>query len=196
MRRVLFISLNHTTSTYLLLFCFFSTLVFAHASETNEGKDSISSISKNVVTIKGNTTIYINENTSTSQFEIKHIANKDKVVHEKRVKEEVKKEINKNSNNLVVEKNKNTHPNISSLTNKTFSYLPYKESSFFLKNKSTVSGIFYQISYNHSMLFWTYISKIINDDIKYKKTEYNYIFCDYSICLSHLEIRSPSFFYT
>lgn len=40
----------------------------------------------------------------------------------------------------------------------------------------------------------TQLKKKINQYKKYFKKYYNYMFCNYSICLSHLYIRSPSCF--
>ncbi len=58
MRRVLFLFLDHFSSTYLLLFCFFCSIyINAHNVEIKERDDSIPTISKGLVTIKENTTV-------------------------------------------------------------------------------------------------------------------------------------------
>lgn len=73
-------------------------------------------------------------------------------------------------------------------------YLPYKESTFFISSKSILLALYPINSFNIIIFYSNYLNKNYEPKIKLKLSTYNYIFCDYAICLSHLEIRSPSLF--
>ena len=190
MRRVLVLFLDHTVSIYLLLFYFFSTFVFAHNVKTKESNDSILLVSENLVFVEENTTFYISENTIISNIgtEDKNDTSPSKqnrILKKQIFKTSINKSKSKDKQNLSQSKKVYKHEKLF--------YLPYKSSTFLNLYKPSSLGVYYEIFYNYSTLFITFINKIIDNDIQNKK-KYHYIFCDYSICLSHLEIRSPSLF--
>lgn len=186
MIRFLLLFIDHTTSTYLILFYFLSTFAFAFNVETNDNNDSVLLISNNELIIKGKTIIYISEETVISNFEVIHLDEPDTItiVEEKNKKESFKK-LNK------LKKNKNQDSEISTLKNKIVSYLPYESYAFFINYISISLGIFPTTDYGKFFLHSDYINNYFEFSVKYKILYYNYIFCDYSICLSQLEIRSP-----
>ncbi|MDH2208654.1 MULTISPECIES: hypothetical protein [Empedobacter] len=192
MRRVLFLFLDHFSSTYLLLFCFFCSIyVNAYNVEIKERDDSIPTISKGLVTIKENTTFYISKNTIISNCEIKDSINHEKNIKKRKSKEKIKR---KNTNNSNLKKSRNNSYDLSTLINKKICYLPYKESTFFISSKSILLALYTINSFNIIIFYSNSFNKNYEPKIKLKLSTYNYIFCDYAICLSHLEIRSPSLF--
>lgn len=193
MRRVLILFLNHITSIYLLLLYFFPTFVFAHKVKIKENNDSIPLVFEKVVFIDENTTFYIVENTIISDFEIKKINNQAEVVKKRKTKKEYSQVHFKQSDNLQFKKNTKNYLFIPVFKNVRLCYLPYKESTFFHENKSILLGIS-QLNYSGLSIFYSNILKKNNEvNVSLKLLTYEYFYCDYSICLSHLKIRSPSF---
>lgn len=192
MRRVLFLFLDHFSSTYVLLFCFVSIYTFANNFEIKENNDSIPSISKVLVTVNENTTFYISKNTIISNFEIKN-----SIIHEKKIKQRKSKEKikRKSSSNSKLKKNRNNHYKLSKIKNRKLFYLPYKESTFFNNSESILLGLYPVNSFDIVIFYSNYKNKKNEFKVIFKLSTYNYFYCDYSICLSHLEIRSPSLFF-
>ncbi|WP_314243190.1 hypothetical protein [Empedobacter tilapiae] len=192
MREFLLHYLNHTKSTYLFLLLYFlSTSVFPYIGEINEEVNSESPTNKIVITIKENTTFYISENTIISNIGTKERndttpSQQNKILKKQTFKTSINKSKSKDKQNLSQSEKVYKHEKLF--------YLPYKSSTFFNLYKPSALGVYYEIFYNYAALFMTFINKITDNDIQYKIKYYHYIFCDYAICLSHLEIRSPSLF--
>lgn len=193
MRRVLILFLDHTSYIYLLLLYFIPTFILAHKVEIQENSDSIPLVFENVVFIDENTTFYIVENTIISDFEIKKINKQAVVVKKKKTKKKYSQVNFKQSDNLQFKKNTKNYLFIPVFKNVRLCYLPYKESTFFHENKSILLGVS-QLNYSGSSIFYSSFVNNNNEiNAPLKLLTYEYFYCDYSICLSHLKIRSPSF---
>lgn len=191
MIKLLLFCLNRTKPTYLLLFfTFIVATVSAKVNETIVEKDSIAPSQESVITIKGNTIFYISDSTSLSTIKIKRI---NDTIFSKKEKISKKYVSKPPIHQTKIKQAKHTHsPPIVYIPKKLF-YLPYTPSTQFYTYKPKTIGIFYDNYSNQATLFNDCINNIYIFDITYKESFYTYIFCDYSICLSHLEIRSPSY---
>ncbi|WP_353165695.1 hypothetical protein [Empedobacter brevis] len=187
--------LNRTKSTYLFfLVVFFTTSAWASSTDFLESnKDSLPSSKHSIVTIKEHTIFYISENTTTKNLNIKE--NKATDIRGHHEKEDIKKNVSKKFKNKVeAKKIKHLHQPKLIQKQKNLTYLPYTPQSYFNLYKPAISGIFHEVFSTHAAVFFSTVKNLMLHTIHYKKTYYHYIFCDYAICLSHLEIRSPSMF--
>lgn len=165
---------DNFSSTYFLLFCFYSTIyINSYNVVIKDIYDFIPTISKSLITIKENNTFYITNNTVISNFEIKNSIKRDK----------------KNNSMVITSIYKSYY--LSDQTKNKIFYIPYEKSTIFITNKLLLAP--YPMNFFNIIIFYSnYFYKNYNSKTKLKLFTYDYIFCHYSRCLYHLEIRSPS----
>lgn len=168
----------------------------------NSVTDTINNLKLPKVTIKNGSKIYIVKGTVVKNLDVDSNTNKQIVyVEPKTEKEKIKtlKEVNQPI--LVKNKSKSLQKKIESAKDKQYtneikkvSKFPFSNSNFYSAKKQ--NSIITNNTLNNSFSISKSIEFIKNIEIEtlFRKSYYNYVRSSYSISISTLEIRSPSFY--
>lgn len=187
----------------------FLLMQVGYGQNSSDSIDSINSVTDTInnlklpkVTIKNGSKIYIVKGTVVKNLDVDSNTNKQIVyVEPKTDKEKIKtlKEVNQPI--LVKNKSKSLQKKIESAKDKQYtteikkvSKFPFSNSNFYSAKKQ--NSIITNNTLNNSFSISKSIEFIQNIEIEtlFRKSYYNYVRSSYSISISTLEIRSPSFY--